>query len=194
MEIAPGIHLIPGTVGPRPLQLSLLVGAERVVLLDTGCAGDPERFIYPTWQPRPPGHDVDLVINTHADSDHCGGNADWRRLSPRTLLTCGDADRTLIEDPAVMWATRYNAYDALHGIHYDDATHVATLAMLGAAQPIDFTWRGGETLRLGPDWSVELRAVPGHTAGHLAVFDPRSRTACGRRRPRRGPRASPASG
>ncbi len=178
MEIAPGIHLIPGTVGVRPLQLSLLVGSERRVLLDTGCAGDPEGFIsaYLASIGLKPT-DIDLVINTHADSDHCGGNAGWRRLSPRTLLTCGEADRTRIEDPAVMWAQRYNAYDAAHGIHYDEATHTATLAMLGDAQPVDFTWRGGETLRLSSDWSVEIRAVPGHTAGHLAVYDPRSRTA-----------------
>ena len=178
MEIAPGIHLIPGTIGGRPLQLSLLVGSERVVLLDTGCAGDPPGFIsaYLAEIGLKPT-DVDLVINTHADSDHCGGNADLRRLSPRTLLTCGEADRALIEDPQVMYARRYNAYEAAHGIAYDEAGKAGTLKLLGDAQPVDFTWRGGETLRLSPDWSVEIRAVPGHTAGHLAVFDPRSRTA-----------------
>jgi NAD(P)-dependent dehydrogenase (short-subunit alcohol dehydrogenase family) len=51
------------------------------------------------------------------------------------------------------------------------------MEMLGEAQPIDFTWRGGESLRLSPDWSVEIRSVPGHSPGHLALFDPRSRTA-----------------
>ena len=51
MKIAPGIHLIPGTIGGRPLQLSLLVGSERVVLLDTGCAGDPQGFL---WARAPP--------------------------------------------------------------------------------------------------------------------------------------------
>jgi NAD(P)-dependent dehydrogenase (short-subunit alcohol dehydrogenase family)/glyoxylase-like metal-dependent hydrolase (beta-lactamase superfamily II) len=178
VEIAPGIHLIPGTVGTRPLQLFLLIGQERAVLLDTGCAPDPERLIAPYLAglglaPT----DLSLVINTHADADHCGGNAALHRLSPSTLLTCGEADRALIEDPQVMYARRYNAYAEPHGIAYDAAAERWLMEMLGQAQPIDFTWRGGETLRLGPDWSVEIRSVPGHSPGHLAVFDPRSRTA-----------------
>jgi NAD(P)-dependent dehydrogenase (short-subunit alcohol dehydrogenase family)/glyoxylase-like metal-dependent hydrolase (beta-lactamase superfamily II) len=178
MEIAPGIHLIEGTVGGRPLQLFLLRGADRTVLLDTGCAPDPEGLILPFLAglgltPR----DVDLVINTHSDLDHSGGNAAFRRLSPAALLTCGEADRALIEDPQVMYARRYNAYAGPHGIEYDDATRGWIMGMLGEAQPVDFTWRGGETLRLGPEWTVEIRSVPGHSPGHLAVFDPRSRTA-----------------
>jgi glyoxylase-like metal-dependent hydrolase (beta-lactamase superfamily II) len=34
--------------------------------------------------------------------------------------------------------------------------------------------RGGETLRLGPGWRVEVLALPGHTPGHLGLWDPRS--------------------
>ena len=34
--------------------------------------------------------------------------------------------------------------------------------------------RGGETIRLGPGWSVDVLHLPGHTPGHLAVWDPRS--------------------
>lgn len=178
MEIAPGIHMLAGTVGTRPLQLFLLRGQDRCVLLDTGCAPDPERLIVPylAGLGLKPG-DVSLVINTHSDLDHCGGNAAWHRLSPATLLTCGEADRALIEDPQVMYARRYNAYAEAHGLAYDDASRTWVMDMLGQAQPIDFTWRGGETLRLSPDWSVEIRSVPGHSPGHLAVFDPRSRTA-----------------
>ncbi|MGH2508062.1 MAG: hypothetical protein ACRDHZ_11760, partial [Ktedonobacteraceae bacterium] len=47
MEIAQGIHMLPGTVGTRPLQLYLLRGSQRTVLLDSGCAPDPERRIFP---------------------------------------------------------------------------------------------------------------------------------------------------
>jgi NAD(P)-dependent dehydrogenase (short-subunit alcohol dehydrogenase family)/glyoxylase-like metal-dependent hydrolase (beta-lactamase superfamily II) len=177
MEIAPGIHMIPGTVGTRPLQLFLLRGADRVVLLDTGCAPDPERLIVPYLAGlglKP--SDVSLVINTHSDLDHCGGNAAFRRLSPGTLLTCGEADRALIEDPRVLYARRYNAFAEEHGLAYDAKTRQWIMEMLGEAQLIDFTWRGNETLRLGPDWSVAILATPGHSPGHLAVYDPRSGT------------------
>ncbi len=177
MEIAPGIHMIPGTVGARPLQLFFLLGADRIVLLDTGCSPDPERLIVPYLASlglKPT--DVSLVITTHSDVDHCGGNANFRRLSPGTILTCGEADRALIEDPQLLYARRYDAYSDEHGLSYDAATRQGMMEMLGDAQPVDFTWRGGETLRLGPDWSVEIRATPGHSPGHLAVYDPRSGT------------------
>jgi glyoxylase-like metal-dependent hydrolase (beta-lactamase superfamily II) len=178
MEISPGIYLIAGTVGGRPLQLFLLRGPERTVLLDTGCAPDPEQIIFPYLKglglaPT----DVDLIINTHSDVDHCGGNASFKRAHAGVWLTCGEADRALVEDPQVMWARRYNSSAARHGLAYDEAGQKWIMDMLGEAQAVDFTWRGGETLRLGPDWVVEIHATPGHTPGHLTVFDPRSCTA-----------------
>ncbi len=176
MEIAAGIHLIPGLVGQRPLQLFLLRGEQQTVLLDTGSAPDPEKIILPYLAQiglRP--SDVTLVINTHADLDHCGGNAAFKRLSPRTLLSCGEADRALIEDPQVMWARRYNRYASAHGVAYDEADRRWIMEMLGDPQPVDLTWTAGEVLRLGPDWTVEILATPGHSAGHLALFDARRR-------------------
>ena len=45
---------------------------------------------------------------------------------------------------------------------------------LGGDAPVDVGLTGGETLRLGPDWRVEVLALPGHTPGHLGLWDPRS--------------------
>lgn len=177
MEIAPGIHLITGYVGIRPLQLYLLRGASCCVLLDTGCAPDPDKFIFPYLRGlgmRP--QDLDIVINTHCDMDHCGGNHAVKQANPQVQIYCGEQDRPLIEDPQVMWARRYNAYEANHGICYDPATRRAIFAAMGSAQPVDHTWRRGEILDLGHGWNVEIHHTPGHTAGHIAVFDPRSRT------------------
>ena len=65
MEIAPGIHMLSGTVGRRPLQLFLLNGGERRVLLDTGCAPDPERLVFPYMeQIGLERSDLHLSINT----------------------------------------------------------------------------------------------------------------------------------
>ncbi|HEX4168089.1 MAG TPA: MBL fold metallo-hydrolase [Bryobacteraceae bacterium] len=176
MEIAPDIHMIEGIVGRRPLQLFLLSGEERTVLLDTGCAPDPERLVFPylTKLGRNPD-DIDLVINTHPDLDHCGGNFAMKAASPNVLLTCGEADRELIEDPAVMWERRYCAYAEPHGLEYDADAKRWMCEMLGQAQPVDWTWSGGETLRLGRDWVVKIHHTPGHSAGHISVFDPRNK-------------------
>ncbi len=177
MEISPGIHMIPALVGKRPLQLFLLIGDDRILLMDTGCAPDPEKYIFPYLRSvglQPTA--IDMVLVTHCDVDHCGGNAAIKRANPRVLLTCGEADRLLVEDPEIMWARRYDRYTEPHGLAYGEADMKWNLENLGEATPIDFTWRGGETLRLGKDWVVEVHHVPGHSDGHLAVVDRKHRT------------------
>lgn len=177
MEIAPGIYQIPGTVGARPLSLYLLLGKTRTILVDTGTATDPEALIVPYLDSLGLAAAPDLVINTHADADHVGGNAVLKRLKPQLAITCGQADRRWIEDPGRMITERYGAYRTLHDIGPDEATHRWYVDMLGDPQAVDWTWVGGESLRLGPDWVVEIYSTPGHSAGHLTIFDPRSRTA-----------------
>jgi glyoxylase-like metal-dependent hydrolase (beta-lactamase superfamily II) len=177
MEIAPNIHLIPALVGTRPLQLFLLTGDQRTVLLDTGCAPDPEKYIFPYIKElgMTPA-DIDIALITHCDVDHCGGNSALKRANPDVLITCGDADRLLVEDPAVIWARRYDKFTEPHGMGYSDSSRQWNMENLGEATPVDWTWRGDESLRLGKDWLVEIHHVPGHSDGHLAVFDPKSRT------------------
>ena len=177
MQIVPDVHLIPGFVGTRPLQLYFLNGSERGVLLDTGCAPDPERFVFPYLHKIGLGpSDIDLVINTHCDLDHCGGNHAVKVANPSVQITCGEADRPLVEDPQTMWKLRYNAYEDEHDIHYNESNRKAIFDALGEPEPVDWTWRGGEMLDLGAGWRVEIHHTPGHSKGHLAIFDPRSRT------------------
>ena len=44
----------------------------------------------------------------------------------------------------------------------------------GGPVRVDVGWSGGELLELGPDWSVRILHVPGHSVGHVAVYDERS--------------------
>jgi glyoxylase-like metal-dependent hydrolase (beta-lactamase superfamily II) len=177
MEIAPHIYMIPALVGTRPLQLFLMVGDERTLLIDTGCAPDPERYIFPYFKDlgMHPA-DIDITLITHSDVDHCGGNAALKRANPAVLITCGEADRSLVEDPGVMWTRRYDRFTEPHDMGYSPAAKEWNMMMLGEPTSIDWTWSGGETLRLGKNWLVEIHHVPGHSDGHLAIFDPSSRT------------------
>ena len=147
MEIAPNIHLIPALVGARPLQLFLLLGDERTLLVDTGCAPDPEKYIFPYLNELGMAPtDIDMALITHCDVDHCGGNSALKRANPNVLITCGDADRLLVEAPAVMWARRYDKFTELHGMSYPESAKQWNMEMLGDATPVDWTWRGGESL------------------------------------------------
>lgn len=178
MELLPGIHRIASVVNGRPLYLYLLRGPQRTVLIDTGTATDPGAVIFPylAQQGMSPT-DLDIAINTHSDLDHCGGNYALKHAHPDLLLSCGDADRFVIEDPEQMLSFRYNHYAERHAIAYDIATQASIRAALGEPQPVDCTWRGGEVLRLGPDWLLEIHHTPGHSFGHLTIFDRRHRIA-----------------
>jgi glyoxylase-like metal-dependent hydrolase (beta-lactamase superfamily II) len=174
MEVAPGIHRIEGDLGERYVCQYLLVGEDRTLLVDTGLRDMPAEVITPYLDGLGLAlTDLDDVVISHADVDHCGGNRSLRDLSPRTRLLCGEADRAWIESNAAMLAGNYRWYEAYgFGPSADDVAFLER--ELGGDAPVDIGLRGGETLRLGPSWRVEVLALPGHTPGHLGVWDPRS--------------------
>jgi glyoxylase-like metal-dependent hydrolase (beta-lactamase superfamily II) len=64
-----------------------------------------------------------------------------------------------------------------YGFGPDDESKDWIRTELGGDSPVDVGLRGGETLRLGPDWRVEILHLPGHTPGHLGILDPKNDTA-----------------
>jgi glyoxylase-like metal-dependent hydrolase (beta-lactamase superfamily II) len=177
MELVPGIHRIEGDLGERYVCQYLLVGEERTLLVDTGLRDMPAAVIAPyvTTLDRSL-EDIDDVLISHADVDHCGGNRALRAAAPRARLLCGEADRAWIESNEAMMAGNYRWYEEYgFGPSADDIAFLER--ELGGDAPIDVGLRGGETLHLGPSWQVEVLALPGHTPGHLGLWDPRSETA-----------------
>jgi glyoxylase-like metal-dependent hydrolase (beta-lactamase superfamily II) len=167
MEVAPGIHRLEGDLGERYVCQYLVAGPERTLLVDTGLRDMPDTVIAPA------AGQVDLVLISHADVDHCGGDRRARELWPDALFACGEADRAWIESNDAMMAGNYQWYSA-YGFG-PDADSVAFLRReLGGDAPIDLGLRGGETLSLGPGHRLEVLALPGHTPGHLGLWDPGS--------------------
>jgi glyoxylase-like metal-dependent hydrolase (beta-lactamase superfamily II) len=174
MEVAPGIHRIEGDLGERYVCPYLLLGEERALLVDTGLRDMPEQVIAPYVAGLGRSlADIDDVLISHADVDHCGGNRALRAAAPQARLLCGEADRQWIESNAAMMAGNYRWYEP-YGFG-PSAEDIAFLEReLGGDAPVDVGLRGGETLRLGRSWRVEVLALPGHTPGHLGLWDPRS--------------------
>jgi glyoxylase-like metal-dependent hydrolase (beta-lactamase superfamily II) len=178
-QLFDGVYLLQGQVGTRPLYLPVFRGEYGVLLLDTGCAEHVDNLILPGFaeldvQPS----DLRFVINTHPDSDHVGGNHGMKQWAPRALLGCGDADREMIDDSAALFRIRYDAYRS-HGVYYADEIAKNILRDLGAAQPVDLTFRGGERIRLARDWDLEILLLAGHSKGHLGILDRRHRALFG---------------
>jgi len=166
MEVARGIHRVEGDLGERYVCQYLLVGEERTLLVDTGLREMPRTVIAPYLD----GRRVDDVLISHADVDHCGGNVAMRELAPGARFLCGEPDRAWIESNAAMLADNYRWYEE-YGFG-PSAEDVAFLEHeLGGDAPIDAGLQGGETLRLGPGRELEVLALPGHTLGHLGLWD-----------------------
>jgi glyoxylase-like metal-dependent hydrolase (beta-lactamase superfamily II) len=80
-----------------------------------------------------------------------------------------------VEDTEALIQGRYAQFEQDHGIGYGDDGK-AGIRTGCLSHPLDLTLTGGEHFRLSRDWVVEAVHTPGHTWGHLAIYDPRSRT------------------
>ena len=80
--------------------------------------------------------------------------------------------------PESLFSTRYDAYRP-YGVFYSEEVKAGILRDLGEPQAVELTFRGGERLRLGPDWDLEVLSLPGHSKGHLGVLDHNHRTLFG---------------
>ena len=133
----------------------LIVGKDSTALIDSG---------YVTHAPQTlaliesalGGRALDLLVNTHLHSDHCGGNAALQARYPdlKTLIPPGQAAHVRAWDP-----------------------HALTYAPTGQNCPqFDFSevLQPGTEIRLGSTpWQVH--AAPGHDPHSVILFEPASR-------------------
>ncbi|MGH9325149.1 MAG: MBL fold metallo-hydrolase [Terriglobia bacterium] len=167
MELYKNVYQIQSLYGERNLFQYFFNGDQRV-LLDTGIAETPEKAIFPYLERlkiRP--EELRLAITTHADMDHQGGNDAIKRLARGVSLACGEEDRELVEDPSALYRRRYNFLQEENAVSMDPVPPPAA----GALRRMDLTFSGGEIIRLGDDWRLEVLHVPGHSRGHLAFYD-----------------------
>lgn len=174
MEILPGIHRIESNLGVRIMCQYLFVGEDRTILVDTGLATTPDDVIIPYLEEIGLSiEDLDEVIISHADLDHCGGNRALKEKHPKLRFSCGEPDRAYVESNQTMIAELY-CWSEPYGFGPDEEAKVQILADLGGDCPVDVGLRGGESFRLGPGWRVEALHLPGHTLGHLGFWDSRN--------------------
>jgi glyoxylase-like metal-dependent hydrolase (beta-lactamase superfamily II) len=134
----------------------LIIGRDRTALIDSGyCLHAPQTLALVQAALR--GRALDLLINTHLHSDHCGGNAALQAAYPqlRTLIPPGQAQ----------------------AVHQWDADALSYTPTGQNCPPFGFdaTLQPGSTLRLGDlDWQVH--AAPGHDPHSVVLWEPQSRT------------------
>lgn len=99
---------------------------------------------------------LDLLLNTHLHSDHCGGNAALQHAYPalETWIPPGQANSVTHWDPIAL------TFEPT-GQFCPRFTHQATL-------------NPGETVRLG-SWNWEIHAAKGHDPHSIILFQPHHR-------------------
>ncbi|SDO00272.1 MBL fold metallo-hydrolase [Polaromonas sp. JS666] len=152
-DFPPGVHVFER--GWLSANNILFTGGGETVLVDSGyCTHAPQTLalVESVLGPRP----LDVLINTHLHSDHCGGNAALQARYPdlRTLIPPGHAQQVADWDPVAL-------------------TYLPT----GQLCPqFGFTWalQPGTSMLFGTElW--EVHAAPGHDPHSLIFFEPRSR-------------------
>jgi glyoxylase-like metal-dependent hydrolase (beta-lactamase superfamily II) len=167
MELYNNVYQIQSLFGDRNLFQYLFVG-HKVVLVDCGIAETPEKVIFPYLDGLKLKPDaIQLVVTTHPDLDHQGGNAAVMQSAPGAWLACGAADRAMVEDPRTLFDRRYNHLMAEHNLGLDPNPWPEA----GKPRRVDVTFGGGESIGLDNGWALDVLHVPGHSHGHLALYD-----------------------
>jgi glyoxylase-like metal-dependent hydrolase (beta-lactamase superfamily II) len=173
-QVAPGVYRIESDLGPRFMCQYLLVGEDASLLVDTGLAETPAAVLDPALEEL--GVEPTIVLISHADVDHCGGNRALGAAHPAALFACHELDRRWVEGNEAMLLENYCWYEQ-HGFGIEDEAKASIRRDLGGDAPIDVGLRGAESIRLGPGWRVEVVHLPGHTPGHVGIWDARNRAA-----------------
>ncbi len=134
----------------------LLAGDGPTALVDSGYfthAAQTVALVQRALGDRP----LDLLLNTHLHSDHCGGNASLQAHYPgvQTLIPPGHAAEVRDWDPVTL-------------TYVPTGQHCPRFALTGTLQ-------AGTRLHLGAQhW--EVHAAPGHDPHSVILFEPGSRT------------------
>jgi len=175
-EILPNIHSIDSLFDNRRLASFLLAG-EKALLIDSGLAYTPEQTILPYLNEIGLAKDrLSWLVVTHASGDHFGGNAAIKKTFPGVSIVAHQLDAPSISNHSMFIAEHIQ-------ILANDGVPVPVvkendpdfIALHGTETMVNHLVQGGETFNLGQDWNVFLLHTPGHTPGHLMVYDPSNR-------------------
>jgi glyoxylase-like metal-dependent hydrolase (beta-lactamase superfamily II) len=133
---------------PFPDANLLLLAGSQPTLVDSGFVGHAQDTA--DWV-RAQTLDLSLVVNTHWHSDHVGGNGLLQAAGVGVAASLPDAEAINRRDPGCCVS-----------VYLDQPV---------APYTVDVALTDGQQLRLGhSEW--EIIATPGHTPGHLALWEP----------------------
>lgn len=170
MDLGQGIEIIETTIAERLLNV-VLFRDRRSALIDTGIVGVATNYILPAFERigfRP--QQLTWVFNTHAHSDHFGGNEEiWLASDKKALLCAHELDTPWIEHP-IHYTEEFHRYHVDIGVIGEDVLN-KIVRDSGKGIKVSTLLKGGECFDLGNDLQLEVLFLPSHTPGNIAVFE-----------------------
>ena len=161
LQIRPNFFMIAGAGGNVAVQ----TGADGTIVVDAGAAGRTDALLAAIRGVT--DKSIRYIINTSADADHVGGNADLARAG-RTIFQTGSALGKAMTNEG---AAGIIAYETVL-FRMSGATGAA--AFPAAAWPTDTHAQARRALYLNDEGVEFLHQPAAHTDGDLAVFFRRS--------------------
>lgn len=150
MKITEGVYGLPQTLDLGDMSEQVYPVAvesdEGVVLIDAGLPGNVQKIRENLGEHGFELEDVQMLVLTHQDFDHCGCGAELIEETGATVLA-HEKDAPAIDgrEEPIKGDERYTAFE------------------------VDVELTGGETLNVG-DHELEVVNTPGHTPGHISLM------------------------
>src|SRR5581483_4499527 len=175
-EIAPGVHGICSQYGDAKPLLVFVLDGDFALWVDAGINVTPGAHVIPYLKERAPAlwRKNQVVLVTHADVDHFGGLGQLRRARPDLMVLAHAADQRWIESEELILRERYAMHEA-DGVGLPPARRQILRERGGGGGRVQLALRGGETIDLGAGGRWQVLTAPGHTAGHIVLWNEAAR-------------------
>ena len=159
-------------LGQRFADLWLFGSDDEYLLFDTGVKGTLASHLLPALkalsiEPSSLRH----VVVSHLDVDHSGDVGNVRKHLPRASVVGHDSDSDAMEKWETFVTARGREFRDGWGLD-EDPSAVDWMESVFAPGKIDQRLEGSTTWPFVAGRALEVWHVPGHTLGHLAVWDP----------------------
>jgi glyoxylase-like metal-dependent hydrolase (beta-lactamase superfamily II) len=150
-------------------EIYLLEG-EQPVVIDTGCASSPEKFLRPALETL--GYrlaDIALILNTHGHYDHVSGNRAVIEASGAEVWLA-EADLSVAQDFKLQFNQCFADRDLFANRPDRLAQTYADLVQYANPTPVHRYLVDGEVIDLGGGIRLRVIFTPGHSAGSVVLY------------------------
>lgn len=174
-QVTPGLLRVSGRMaGWKAMHQHVLLGDDLWLWIDAGIASTPDDFLLDALPSKRAARQ--LLVVTHADVDHFGGIRRLQAELPGLLVAAHARDADWIEQPGRLMRERYRAREA-DGVALPTWRQDELRERGGGGASVDVRLIGGEVFDLGRAGRWEVLHVPGHTPGHLVLWNDAERVA-----------------